>query len=204
MLNKIALEEHFATEQTLGDSQEYFFADRWEESKRRLLDIEERRLRLMDAAGIELTIVSLNAPAIQAIPEPAKAVETAKRANDHLAEQVEKRRDRFRGFAALPLQNPDAATSEAQRCIQDLGFVGALVNGFTQVGDAETTVYLDDKRSTDFWSTYAELERPFYLHPRNPIPSRDLYIPRPARRNRGRDKSADRNRRESQTDHRPR
>ena len=72
MLNKIALEEHFATEQTLGDSQEYFFADRWEESKRRLLDIEERRLRLMDAAGIELTIVSLNAPAIQAIPEPSK------------------------------------------------------------------------------------------------------------------------------------
>jgi 2,3-dihydroxybenzoate decarboxylase len=38
MLDKIALEEHFATEQTLGDSQEYFFADRWEESKRRLLD----------------------------------------------------------------------------------------------------------------------------------------------------------------------
>ena len=169
--NKIALEEHFSTEQTIGDSQEYFHPERWEETKRRLLDVGERRIRLMDETGIELAIVSLNSPAIQAIPDPKRAAEIARRANDHLAEQVDKRRDRFRAFAALPLQDPDAAAAEAQRCVRDLGFVGALANGFSQVGDAETVIYLDDSRYDDFWREYAALDRPFYLHPRDPIES---------------------------------
>ena len=70
------------------------------------------------------------------------------------------------------MQEPEAAILEAQRCVADLGFVGALVNGFSQVGDEETVVYLDDARYDAFWAEFAKLERPFYLHPRDPLASR--------------------------------
>jgi hypothetical protein len=94
----------------------------------------------MDKAGIEIAIVSLNAPAIQQIPDPARAIEVANRANNSLAEHIEKHRDRFRGFAALPMQDPDAAKEEVTRCSVELGFVGALVNGFTQLASEDSFI----------------------------------------------------------------
>jgi gamma-resorcylate decarboxylase len=171
MKGKIGLEEHFSHPDTVGDSEEYFVAGKWDEMKKRLLDVGDIRLRLMDQYGMETMIISLNAPAIQAISDVPKATEIARRANDLLAEHISKRADRFRGFAALPLQDPDAAALEARRCVTDLGFVGALVNGFSQVGDEETVVYLDDGRYRGFWAEFANLNRPFYLHPRDPIAS---------------------------------
>ena len=73
-----------------------------------MLDLHDRRLALMDEYGIETMLLSLNAPAVQAIPDPAQADEIARKANDYLAEQVRKRPDRFQGLAALPMQDPDA------------------------------------------------------------------------------------------------
>ena len=51
-----------------------------------------------------------------------------------------------------------------------LGFVGALVNGFSQLG--ETARYYDDPRYLTFWATMQDLDVPLYLHPRDPLPSR--------------------------------
>ena len=95
MKAKIGLEEHFSHPDTLGDLQEYFVEGKWNEMKKRLLDVDELRLRLMDQYDMEMMIVSLNAPAIQAISDAPKAVETARRANDLLAEHVSRRSDRF-------------------------------------------------------------------------------------------------------------
>ena len=109
----------------------------WPELKDRLLDIQDKRLRQMDEQGVETMILSLNAPAVQAIPDTQEANEIAVRANDYLAEQVAKRPDRFQAFAALPMQDPELAIAELERAVTTLGFKGALVNGFSQVGDAE-------------------------------------------------------------------
>ncbi|MFY9756884.1 MAG: amidohydrolase, partial [Pseudolabrys sp.] len=73
MQGKIALEEHFAIEPTLGDSQ-LFGSHVWKDLSHRLLDIQETRLGEMDKHGIEMMILSLNAPAIQAIPDLKKSV----------------------------------------------------------------------------------------------------------------------------------
>ena len=170
MLGKIGLEEHFATQETLMDSHGFLAAECWPELKDRLLDLNDRRLAEMDRHGMEMMILSLNAPAIQAVPDPARAAELARRSNDALAEQVAKHPDRFRAFAALPLQDPDAATIELQRCVKDLGFVGALVNGFSQVGDGADPIYYDLKQFWPFWAEVERLDVPFYLHPRNPLP----------------------------------
>lgn len=171
MKGKIALEEHFAIPDTLQDSAGFLAESVWNELSARLLDIHEKRLRLMDAHGIEMMLLSLNAPAVQAIADPKKANEIAVKANDYLAEQVAKRPDRFQALAALPMQDPDIAIRELQRCVKDLGFVGSLVNGFSQINDLNVAVYYDLKQYWPFWAENEKLDVPFYLHPRNPLPA---------------------------------
>ena len=171
MDGKIGLEEHFALPETLQDPAGFLAESVWGELSKRLMDIHEYRLREMDKNGMEMMILSLNAPAIQAIADKKRANELAIKANDFLAEQVAKRPDRFQGFAALPMQDPEMATKELIRCMKDLGFKGSLVNGFSQVDQPENLVYYDAPQYADFWQTCEQLDAPFYLHPRNPIPS---------------------------------
>jgi len=116
-----------------------------------------------------MMLLSLNAPAVQAIHDVKRATEIATRANDFLAEQVAKRPDRFQGLAALPMQDPELATRELERCMKELGFRGALVNGFSQVGTPDNVVYYDAPQFDGFWKVVEQLDAPFYLHPRNPI-----------------------------------
>lgn len=170
MKGKIALEEHFAIPDTLQDSNGFLPDEIWTELSGRLLDIHGKRLRQMDEHGIEMMLLSLNAPAIQAIPDVKRANELAKKANDFLAEQVAKRPDRFQGLAALPMQDPELAARELQRCVKELGFVGSLVNGFSQAGDPNVPIYYDLKQYWPFWAENEKLDVPFYLHPRNPLP----------------------------------
>jgi predicted TIM-barrel fold metal-dependent hydrolase len=170
MKGKIALEEHVAIEATLSDSQ-LFGPHVWQDLGPRLLDVQDIRLREMDKHGIEMMILSLNAPAVQAIHDVKTAIAVAREANDVLAGEVRKRPDRFATFAALPMQDPEAATAELTRCVKELGMVGALVNGFSQAGTPDTVLYYDLPQYRPFWRTVEALDVPFYLHPRNPLPS---------------------------------
>lgn len=170
MQGKIGLEEHFAIPETLNDSKGFLGDAVWPELEKRLLDLQQLRLRQMDRHGMERMLLSLNAPAVQAIPDPKRATEVARRANDFLAGEVRKRPERFQGLAALAMQDADEATRELRRCVKQLGFKGALVNGFSQIGDPTSMVYLDDARYRAFWAEVEKLDVPFYLHPRNPLP----------------------------------
>jgi 2,3-dihydroxybenzoate decarboxylase len=98
----------------------------------------------MDAHGVTVQVLSLTAPGIQAVPDAATALRNAKIANDYLAAVISKHPDRFCGFAALPLQDPEAAAQELNRCVRELGFCGALVNDHT-LGH-----YLDEERNQHF------------------------------------------------------
>ena len=118
---------------------------------------------------MEMMVLSLNAPAVQAIADPAKATEIARRANDNLAGKVAHRPDRFRGLAALPLQDPDAAARELTRAVRELGFVGALANGFSERAGHDGPLYYDRPEYRPFWEVCESLSVPFYLHPRNPL-----------------------------------
>ena len=170
MQGKIALEEHFAIDATLGDSK-VFGAQVWDRLGPRLIDIQDMRLAEMDKHGVEMMILSLNAPAVQAIHDVKRAIAVAREANDVLAEHVRKRPTRFAAFAALPMQDPEAAIAELTRCVKELGFVGALVNGFSQAGAPDTALYYDLPQYRPFWRACEQLGVPFYLHPRNPLPN---------------------------------
>ena len=172
MEGKIALEEHWAIEDTIAGNLGMSTAPNWPDIRSRLLDTQDLRLAEMDAHGIELTILSVNAPAIQAMTNTSDAIELSKKANDVMAEEVAKNSDRFAGFATLPMQDPDAAAEELTRCVNDFGFKGAMVNGFTQKDVEESAIYYDIPEYRPFWATVQELDVPFYLHPRTQIPSR--------------------------------
>lgn len=163
---KIALEEHFDFSATEKASYASFGGP---DFQRQIKDLGGGRIAEMDRGGVEVCIVSLVGPGIQAIPNPSQAGEIARRANDHLAENIAKNPKRLKGFAALALQDPDAAARELTRCIKELGFCGALVNGFTQTGDTGSIAFYDMPQFRDFWATVQQLDVPFYLHPRSPL-----------------------------------
>ncbi len=172
MKGKIAFEEHIAVEETVGHAKAFAGeSGRWDEFTLELLDVEEKRLAAMDKTGIELALLSLNAPGLQAVLNTEEAVEVARKANNKIARAVTQYPDRYAGLAALPMQDPNAASAELERCINELGFKGALVNGFTQKDEPDSAVYYDIQEYRDFWATVSDLDVPFYLHPRMQIPA---------------------------------
>ena len=173
MQGKIAFEEHFAIEETLGETRAFAGdSGKWDEFTQEILDLGHLRLGRMDEAGIEIAVLSLHAPGVQGIPDPEEGLAAARKANDTLAETVAARPDRYAAFAALPMHDADLASAELTRCVSDLGFKGCMINGFQQVGDKDSVHYYDQPEYRDFWQTLAELDVPFYLHPRMQIPSR--------------------------------
>ena len=175
MKNKIALEEHFAIADSLRESAEYAVPGQWNVLERRLIDLDGERLEEMDKSGIAFAILSLNAPGVQSMFDAKKAVDYAKRANDALAAGVARHPDRCAAFAAVAMQDPDAACKELTRAIKELKFKGVMLNGFSQIGDETTIIYYDDPRYRPFWATLADLGVPFYLHPRDPLPERTTF-----------------------------
>ena len=167
---KIALEEHFVLAETIDTS--YAVRDLPAETRQRILDLGAGRIADMDRGGLDICILSLTAPGVQAIPDAKQAIAQARRTNDYLAENIAKNPKRLKGFATLPLQDPEAAAQELTRCVRDLGFCGALVNGFSEVGEAGSAVYYDLPQYRSFWATVQGLDVPFYLHPRDPLLTR--------------------------------
>jgi 2,3-dihydroxybenzoate decarboxylase len=172
MRGKIAFEEHVAIAETLEETRAFAGeSERLGDFNRQILDMGAERLEIMDKAGIELAILSLNAPGIQAVLDTRRAIELARKANDRMAEAVTKHPKRFAAFAALPMQDPDAAAAELTRCVEQLGFKGCMVNGFTQKDSADSAIYYDIPEYRAFWATVSRLDVPFYLHPRMQIPA---------------------------------
>jgi 2,3-dihydroxybenzoate decarboxylase len=170
MKNKIALEEHFTIEGMEKYSSDVMNAPTFADVLRRLVDTESLRIEAMDKAGIEVSILSFYSPGIQAEPDPGVAVDAAKRANEFLSEKVMARHpDRYAGFAAVALQDPEAAAKELERCVKQLGFKGAMINGYSNIRNEDTIEYSDESKCEVFWAKVAELNVPIYLHPRDPV-----------------------------------
>lgn len=168
---KIALEEHFlspALERQGLVANPGFAPDGWRRILHGLAD-PGARLEAMDRLGIELMVLSLASDGIQAQVDPSRAIGLAAEANDALADAVAASPDRLAGLAALPMQDADAAAAELRRCVRELGFKGALVNGFSNRGDERTAVYYDGEEHEPLWAEVERLGVPFYLHPRNPL-----------------------------------
>ena len=126
-----------------------------------LQDIGERRIRDMDAAGIDKMVLSLTAPGVQIFDKDtanALAIST----NDQLAEAIRKHPDRYAGLAAVAPQDPPAAAKEMERAIKKLGLNGVIINSHTK-GE-----YLDDTKYWEIFEAAEALDAAIYLHPQTP------------------------------------
>jgi predicted TIM-barrel fold metal-dependent hydrolase len=156
-MRTITLEEHYATPAFIkgpGGHLEGQLVDQ-------LCDLGDRRIADMDAAGIDLQVLSLSSPGVEQL-EATEAVALARESNDHLADAVRRHPTRFAGFAALPTAAPDIAADELERTIRELGFKGALINGHTKGRR------LDDKFFWPILERAQALQVPLYLHPTLP------------------------------------
>ena len=145
----IALEELFSTPMQRQKSppesefRAFYLASRSAHLGHSIVDqlaaLGELRLAYMDAAGIDMQVLSCTSPDPQAF-EAAEAIPLATDANDRLHEAVQRHPDRFAGFAALPTAAADAAADELERAVTTLGFKGTMIHGHTRGN------FLDDKK----------------------------------------------------------
>jgi len=84
----------------------------------------------MDAAGIDVQVLSLNSPGVEQLA-PAEAIAVARETNDFLAEAVKRHPSRFAGFAALPTAAPDKAAEEPHRQVSFSGVEVRQLEGTT-------------------------------------------------------------------------
>ena len=166
MVKKIALEEHFMCPEfedywkpTVGDVDPAIYR----RVVGRLSDFGDQRLEAMDRTGIVRAVLSLAGPGVQAERDTATAVRVARVGNDILAREVQKRPERYSGFAHLPMQDAKAAADELTRCMRDLGFPGAMINGHTN------GQYLDHPSLAPFWERVQDLGAVIYIHPADPV-----------------------------------
>ena len=172
MKGKIALEEHYECPEFAATGTHEFVDEKYFAEVTKHLHNADLRLEMMDRNGIETSILSLTQPGIEEISDPRKAIGLAERVNDYAADKyLVKHPDRFRVFGALPLQDPNAAAKELKRAVKDLGFAGALINGYSNIGGENTAQYLDEPQVLPFWRKVSELNVPVYLHPRIPLPN---------------------------------
>lgn len=166
MIKKIALEEHFMApgfEEYWKPTVEDLPREKYEAVLSRLTDFGDSRIAAMDAGGIERSVLSLTGPGVQLERDTATACRKAKEANDFLAREVQKRPDRYSGFAHLPMQDAKAAADELERCQRDLKFCGAMINGHTN------GQYLDHPSIDPFWERAQVLGALVYIHPADPV-----------------------------------
>ena len=116
------------------------------------------RLEAMDEQGIRVQALSPN-PLTYLHHIPAKdAINYCRTHNDELAEIVRAHPARFVGLASLPMQDIDAAVTELQRCVSELGLLGGYIG--TNFG-----MHLDDERLDPFYAAFADLDAPLFFHP---------------------------------------
>jgi hypothetical protein len=155
----VALEEHFAPGWFL-EGQGPSIRD-WFNVDDQLRDVSDGRIAEMDAAGVEVQVLSLTAPGLEQLPA-GEAVPMAQEINDFLADAIRQNPTRLAGFAALPVSDPSAAAEELQRAVDQHDLVGAVINGHCRGR------HLDDEF---FWPIFERLEGldvPLYLHPTPP------------------------------------
>ena len=121
-------------------------------------DLGDGRLQVMDDAGIDVQVLSALSYFVQGF-ESARAVPLHRDLNDRMAGAVEAHPDRFRAFAALPMADTAASVAELTRCVEELGFLGAMIHGQTN------GVFLDDLSVRPILAAAARLGVPIYLHP---------------------------------------
>ena len=127
-----------------------------------------RRLEDMGQTGVSMQVLSTVPVMFSYWAKPKDALDLSRRLNDHIAEVVRAHPDSFAGLGTLPLQDPDLAAAELERCVRELGLRGAEIG--THV-DANAHCHGPDCRNLDhssldvLWKTAEQVDAAIFVHP---------------------------------------
>lgn len=124
----------------------------------RLWDMASR-LAAMDAAEVDRHVLSTVPVMFNYWAPPRAALDLARFLNDHVASWVRERPDRFMGLGTLPLQAPDLAIAELERCVRELGLHGV------QVGTHVLGRSWDDRDLEKVLAAAMALDAAVFIHP---------------------------------------
>lgn len=134
---------------------------RWQSFQIDLGDYDSlAKLRAMDKADIDLSIISVNIPNPCLLPSKL-SVKGAQIINNYIADLATKNPDRFAGFASLPWNVPSAAMVEIDR-IKDMGFLGVML--YPHVAGHN----LDSNQFEPIYAHLAKKDLPIIFHPTVP------------------------------------
>jgi len=170
-MRTIGTEEHFVTDEVITAWSHLGSAAREDappsvipaEMQERLGEVAERRIAAMDAAGLDIQVISLTSPGLGNLAAQ-EATHLQVETNDRIAELVNAHPDRFQGFATLATPAPAEAAQELERAVTKLGLNGALLFGRT--GERN----LDHPDNWPIFEAAESLHAPLYIHPQIPQP----------------------------------
>jgi aminocarboxymuconate-semialdehyde decarboxylase len=119
----------------------------------------EVRLGDMDQMGVDVQAVSLSPYQLFHWTEGDLALRAFQAANDDLADFVAGHPNRFVGLGAVPLQTPDLAVDELERCRSVLGFPGVEIATHVEGVELSSPVF------EPFWAAVEEQEMVVFIHP---------------------------------------
>jgi aminocarboxymuconate-semialdehyde decarboxylase len=128
----------------------------------------KRRIEECDREKISMQVLSTVPVMFSYWAKPADALDLSRRLNDHIAEVVRDHPKRFAGLATIPMQDPDLAADELERCVRDLQLRGAQIGTHVDANPHSgriDSLNLDNASLQPVWSAAEQLGAAIFVHP---------------------------------------
>lgn len=118
-----------------------------------------RRMRDCDRYRVDVQVLSTIPVMFNYWTKPQDGLDICRFLNDHISAVVAEHPQRFAGLGTVPLQAPDLAIREMERCLKELGLAGVEIG--THVNDWN----LNEPQLFPFFQAAAELGAAIFVHP---------------------------------------
>ena len=120
---------------------------------------EESRRKEMEETGVDMQVLSTIPVLFNYWANPKDGLETSRFFNDHIAETLAREPHHFIGLGTVPLQDPDLAIREMERCVKELRMPGL------EIGSNINGMNLSDRSLFPFYEAAEQLDCALFVHP---------------------------------------